>query len=120
MNTIFFDSTVSDDIRRQQLYHGQLFVFSPSASSAALSSFAGEMIQEQRVDRAISALRRLVRRTDDRNRIGRKERQKPGCQSYSPRNAGLRFAAKASIPSCQSRVIMQASTPSSSVTSALS
>jgi hypothetical protein len=46
MNTIFFDSTVSDDIRRQQLYHGQLFVFSPSASSVALSSFAGEMIQE--------------------------------------------------------------------------
>jgi hypothetical protein len=26
-NTVFFDSNVSDDIRRQQLYDGQLFVY---------------------------------------------------------------------------------------------
>jgi hypothetical protein len=46
MNTIFFDSNVDDAIRRQQLYQGQLFVYSPSPSSAALCAFAREMVQE--------------------------------------------------------------------------
>lgn len=46
MNTIYFDSSADDDARRQQLYHGQLFVYSPSPSSAALCAFAREMIQE--------------------------------------------------------------------------
>ena len=46
MNTIYFDSTVNDETRRQQLYSGDLFVYSPSASSTALCAFAREMIQE--------------------------------------------------------------------------
>jgi hypothetical protein len=45
-NTIYFDSPVDDYIRRQELYRGQLFVYSPSPSSIALSAFAREMIQE--------------------------------------------------------------------------
>jgi hypothetical protein len=46
MNTIFFDSNMSDEARRQHLYDGQLFVFSPCPSSVALCEFAREMIQE--------------------------------------------------------------------------
>jgi hypothetical protein len=36
MNTVFVDSPVNDQERRQALYRGQLFVFSPSPSSLAL------------------------------------------------------------------------------------
>ena len=46
MNTIFFDSRVDDDTRRQQLYGGQLFVYSPCPSSTAFCAFGREMIQE--------------------------------------------------------------------------
>jgi hypothetical protein len=46
MNTIYFDSTVDENVRRQYLYQGQLFVFSPVASSNALCQFARELIQE--------------------------------------------------------------------------
>jgi hypothetical protein len=46
MNTIFFDSNMSDEVRRQHLYNGQLFVFSPCPSSVALCEFAREMIEE--------------------------------------------------------------------------
>lgn len=46
MNTIYFDSTVDDNTRRQQLYRGQLFVYSPSPSSASLCAFAREMIED--------------------------------------------------------------------------
>lgn len=46
MNTIFFDQRVSDDIRRQRLYEGQLFLSSPLPSSIALCNFAREMAQE--------------------------------------------------------------------------
>ena len=46
MNTIYFDSTADDLTRRHELYQGQLFVYSPSPSSAALCAFAREMIQE--------------------------------------------------------------------------
>ena len=46
MNTIYFDSIVNDDVRRQRLYNGQLFVFSPRPSSLALCQFAREMIEE--------------------------------------------------------------------------
>jgi len=31
-NTVYYDAAVSDEVRRQQLYDGQLFVFSPRAS----------------------------------------------------------------------------------------
>ena len=46
MNTIFFDERVSDDIRRQRIYEGQLFLNSPLPSSIALCNFAREMAQE--------------------------------------------------------------------------
>ncbi len=47
MNTIYFDSSVSDEVRRKRLYEGQLFVFLPPSSSVALCQFAREMIQEE-------------------------------------------------------------------------
>jgi hypothetical protein len=46
MNTIYFDSAMSDENRRKHLYEGQLFVFSPLSSSIALCEFAREMIKE--------------------------------------------------------------------------
>jgi len=46
MNTIYVDSTVNDDVRRERLYAGQLFVFSPHQSSVALCQFAREMVDE--------------------------------------------------------------------------
>lgn len=46
MNTIYFDSPVSDDVRREQLYNGQLFVFSPRLSTIAFCQFAREMIEQ--------------------------------------------------------------------------
>lgn len=45
MNTIFFDSAVNDQVRRQQLYAGQLFVYSPCPSAIALCKFARELIE---------------------------------------------------------------------------
>jgi hypothetical protein len=36
MSTIFFDSAMSDEQRRQRLYEGDLFVFSPLPGSARL------------------------------------------------------------------------------------
>ncbi|MBN3927590.1 MAG: hypothetical protein HWQ37_31825 [Nostoc sp. NMS4] len=46
MNTIYFDSTFSDEIRRKHLYNGQMFVFSPCASAIALCDFARGMVEE--------------------------------------------------------------------------
>lgn len=46
MNTVYFDSDVSDDVRRRRLYAGQLFVISPRPSTVALCEFAKNMIQE--------------------------------------------------------------------------
>ena len=46
MNTIFFDSTMNDEQRRQHLYNGQLFVFSPCPSAIAFCEFARELIEE--------------------------------------------------------------------------
>jgi hypothetical protein len=46
MNTIFFDSSISDEERRNKLYNGQLFVFSPRRSSLQLVQFADELIRE--------------------------------------------------------------------------
>jgi hypothetical protein len=45
-NTVFYDSEVSDDVRRQRLYDGQLFVYSPRASILALTDFAKSMIED--------------------------------------------------------------------------
>jgi len=46
LDTVFFDSHLSDPLRRQQLYNGRIFVFSPRDSSRALCEFAREMIEE--------------------------------------------------------------------------
>ena len=46
MNTIYVDSRVPDDVRRSRLYDGQLFVFSPTMATRALTEFAGELITE--------------------------------------------------------------------------
>ena len=46
MNAVLFDSKMPDDARRRSLYGGQLFVFSPTASSLALCRLAAEMTQE--------------------------------------------------------------------------
>jgi hypothetical protein len=46
LDSVVFDSPLSDALRREQLYKGRLFVFSPRASSVALCEFAREMIEE--------------------------------------------------------------------------
>jgi hypothetical protein len=46
MNTIYSNSSMDDEARRQQLYNGQLFVFSASPASLALIDFARELITE--------------------------------------------------------------------------
>jgi hypothetical protein len=46
MNAILFDPSLSDAARREQLYKGQLFVYSPSPSSRELCAFAREMIED--------------------------------------------------------------------------
>lgn len=46
MNSIFFDAKVSDEVRRQHLYNGQIFVYSACPSAIAMSKFAREMIEE--------------------------------------------------------------------------
>lgn len=46
MNSIFLDPKASDEIRRQRLYEGQLFVYGPRPSSLALCNFAREMAEE--------------------------------------------------------------------------
>ena len=46
MNTVYLDSKVNDEMRRQRLYGGQLFVFSPRPSTLALCEFAKDMIKE--------------------------------------------------------------------------
>lgn len=45
MNAIYFDSEISEDARRQEIYNGQIFVFSPLPSSLAFCQFAREMIE---------------------------------------------------------------------------
>ena len=45
-NTIYYDSQVTDDDRRQQLYDGQLFVFSPRKSILDFVAFARSLIEE--------------------------------------------------------------------------
>lgn len=45
-NTIYYDARVSDETRRQMLYDGQIFVYSPSTSRAAFIDFARSMIED--------------------------------------------------------------------------
>ncbi len=46
MNAIFFDSRLNDEARREHLYNGQLFVYSPCGSVLALCTFPKGMIEE--------------------------------------------------------------------------
>ncbi len=46
MSTIFFDAKLSDEDRRQNLYNGQIFVYSVCPSAIAMVEFAREMIKE--------------------------------------------------------------------------
>lgn len=46
MNSIFFDSKTEDDARRKALYDGQLFIYSPTASSLALCDLAHSLSVE--------------------------------------------------------------------------
>lgn len=46
LDTVLFDFQLSEPLRRQQLYSGRLFVFSPRASTIALCEFARSMIEE--------------------------------------------------------------------------
>jgi hypothetical protein len=45
-NTIYYDVDVSDEVRRQRLYDGQLFVYSPRSSILAFVDFARSMIED--------------------------------------------------------------------------
>jgi len=46
MNTVYYDAAVTDDQRRQALYEGQLFVYSPRRSTLAFIEFARKLIRE--------------------------------------------------------------------------
>jgi hypothetical protein len=46
MNTVYFDSGSHDEVRRQRLYAGQIFVISPRPTTIALCEFAKRMIEE--------------------------------------------------------------------------
>lgn len=45
-NTVYYDSSVSDERRRQLLFEGQLFVYSPRSSTLAFINFARKLIEE--------------------------------------------------------------------------
>jgi hypothetical protein len=46
MNAIYYDAAVGDDARREQLFAGQLFAYSPTPSGEALCAHARDLIQE--------------------------------------------------------------------------
>ena len=46
MTAIFFDSPAHDDDRRERLYQGELYVYSPRTATSALCEFAREMCEE--------------------------------------------------------------------------
>ncbi|MBW3600091.1 MAG: hypothetical protein KY475_22815 [Planctomycetes bacterium] len=46
MATVYFDRRDSDDLRRQRLYDGHLYVYSPQSSTSALCDFARDMCEE--------------------------------------------------------------------------
>lgn len=45
MNTVYFDSQVPESQRREQLYNGDLFVYSPVKSAAEMVQFTQELIR---------------------------------------------------------------------------
>jgi uncharacterized protein with PIN domain len=46
MGAVYIDSAIDEEERRRLLYEGELFVFSPTTSSAALAALAREMSEE--------------------------------------------------------------------------
>jgi hypothetical protein len=46
MTTVYYDADMSDEERRARLYRGDLFVYSPTTSSAALCQHARTMVEE--------------------------------------------------------------------------
>jgi|SRR6187200_2112771 len=46
MNAVFHDAMLTDDVRRERLYSGQLFVYSPSRSTRAFIELARGLIEE--------------------------------------------------------------------------
>ena len=46
MNTIYQDSSFTDDERRNEIYKGQLFAYSPTKNTLAFIEFAKQMIEE--------------------------------------------------------------------------
>lgn len=46
MSAIYFDATMSDAERRERLYRGDVFVYSPKASTLALIGFARELLTQ--------------------------------------------------------------------------
>ena len=46
MTAIHFDANIPDDERRQRLYNGELFVYSPTAESLELIQFARKMLTD--------------------------------------------------------------------------
>jgi hypothetical protein len=45
LNTVYVDAVATDRVRRERLYEGQVFVFTPRPSTIALCEFAREMIE---------------------------------------------------------------------------
>mgnify|MGYP001223828145 FL=1 len=45
-NTVYYDAAVSDNVRRQMLFDGQLFAYSPRPSSLAFITHARQMIED--------------------------------------------------------------------------
>src|SRR5262245_31134413 len=46
MHSVYFDANVTDDVRRERLYEGDLFIYSPRASTLALTEFAAQMARD--------------------------------------------------------------------------
>ena len=44
-NTVYYDAQVTDEVRRQRLFEGQLFVYSPRPASLAFIEFARTLIR---------------------------------------------------------------------------
>jgi Phytanoyl-CoA dioxygenase (PhyH) len=45
-NTVYVDSTVSDRTRRDRLFAGQIFLFTPTPQTRALRDFAAQMVED--------------------------------------------------------------------------
>jgi hypothetical protein len=46
MNSVFLDASIKDDARRERLYSGQLFLYSPRPSTLAFAEFGRELVRQ--------------------------------------------------------------------------